>query len=142
MADDEENMEALRRKKMAEAYQQAQTRAQAEEQLRGALATLLEPAAYERFMLVKMSSPELFSRAVQAISYLQQARQLKGRLNEAQLRAILAKLAGSRKEGTITIHRKGGNEIRGNGLDEEKRGRDEAGSSEENTNAAAGRAEG
>ena len=134
MADEEADMEALRRKKMAEAYQQAQARAQQEEQLRSALATLLEPAAYERLMLVKMSSPELFSRAVQAISYLQQARQLKGRLNEEQLRALLAKLAGARREGSITIHRKGGNETRGKGNDETASAR--------NTDAAPGREEG
>jgi programmed cell death protein 5 len=134
MAEDEESMEALRRKKMADVYQQAQARAQQEEQLRSALAMLLEPKAYERLMLVKMSSPDLFAKAVQAISYLQQARQLKGRLNEEQMRALLVKLAGARKEGTITIHRKGGNETRGNGSDEAVR----AG----NSNAAGSREEG
>ncbi len=134
MADNEADMEALRRKKMADVYQQAQARAQQEEQLRSALATILEPAAYERLMLVKMSSPDLFSRTVQAISYLQQARKLNGRLNEAQLRAMLVKLSGTRKEGTITIHRKGGDDMKRKGSDET--------AMSENTNAAAGRAEG
>ena len=133
MADEEADMEALRRKKMADVYQQAQARAQQEEQLRSALATLLEPAAYERLMLVKMSSPDLFARAVQAISYLQQARKLNGRLNEQQLRALLVKLSGARKSGTITIHRKGGNEVKGKGNDD---------ASSEGNNAAAGRSEG
>ncbi len=110
MADDDADMEALRRKKMEQTYQQAQNRVAQEEQLRSALGQILEPKAYERLMLVKMSSPELFAKAVQAISYLQQAGQLKSRLSEGQLRAVLAKLAGARKEGSITVMRKGGDD--------------------------------
>lgn len=107
MPDDEQDMQALRQKKMAEAYQQAQARAQQDEQLRSALAAMLEPAAYERLMLVKMSSPQTFAKAVQGLAYLQQAGQLKGRISEAQLRALLGKLSPQRPEPKITILRKG-----------------------------------
>ena len=115
MAEEDADMEALRRKKMEQTYAQAQNRVAQEEQLRSALGQVLEPKAYERLMLVKMSSPELFSKAVQAISYLQQAGQLKSRLSEGQLRAVLAKLAGARKEGSITIMRKGGDDSKSRG---------------------------
>ncbi len=107
---DEQDIQALRQKKMAEAYQQAQARAEQEEQLRSALSQMLEPAAYERLMLVKMSSPPTFAKVVQGLSYLQQAGQLKGRINDAQLKGLLGKMAGSKPEPTITIRRKGGEE--------------------------------
>ena len=107
MAEDEQDIQALRQKKMAEAYKQAQARAEQEDQLRSALATMLEPAAYERLMLVKMSSPQTFAKVVQGLSYLQQSGQLKGRISEAQLRGLLAKMAGSRPQSSITIKHKG-----------------------------------
>ena len=59
-----ENIEEVRRRKMAEAYQSAQARAAQEEQLRAALGNILEPAAYERLMLVKMSNPAAFAKVV------------------------------------------------------------------------------
>ncbi|VVB57114.1 DNA-binding protein [uncultured archaeon] len=107
MADDEQELQALRQKKMAQAQQQAEAGKQQEEQLRSALATMLEPAAYERLMLVKMSSPQTFAKAVQGLAYLQQAGQLKGRISDAQLRALLGKLSPPRPEARITIKRKG-----------------------------------
>jgi len=110
MAEQSESLEEIRRKKMAEAYQSAQNRVAQEEQLRSALGNILEPAAYERLMLVKMSNPTAFSKVVQAIAYLQQAGQLKGRLNEAQVRAILSKVVARKPDPKITILHKGGNE--------------------------------
>ena len=107
---EEQSMEEIRRKKMADAYQSAQNRAAQDEQLRSALGNMLEPAAYERLMLVKMSNPAAFAKVVQAIAYLQQAGQLKGRLNEAQVRALLNKMAERKPEPKITILHKGGNE--------------------------------
>jgi programmed cell death protein 5 len=107
---EEQSMEEIRRKKMAEAYQTAQAKAAQDEQLRSALGNMLEPAAYERLMLVKMSNPTAFSKVVQAIAYLQQAGQLKGRLNEAQIRALLVKMTARKTEPKITILHKGGNE--------------------------------
>jgi len=107
-----ETLEEVRRRKMAEAYQSAQAKAAQEEQLRAALGNMLEPAAYERLMLVKMSNPAAFAKVVQAIAYLQQAGQLKGRLNEAQVRALLAKMAERKPEPKITILHKGGHNER------------------------------
>lgn len=105
--EEDEDLEALRRKKILEAYKEAQARAEQEERLRAALASMLEPAAYERLMLVKMSSPSTFAKAVQVLAYLQQSGQLKERLNEAQLKKLLEKMVGEKPEPTITIKRKG-----------------------------------
>ena len=107
MADDEQELQALRQKKMANAQQQAQAREAQDEQLRMALAQMLEPAAYERLMLVKMSNPAAYGKAVQGLAYLQQAGQLKGRINDAQLRALLAKLVPPKPQPKITIMRPG-----------------------------------
>lgn len=102
-----ESMEALRQKKMQQAYAEAQARAAKEEQLRSALAVLLEPPAYERLMRVKMSSPETFSKTVQMISYMRQNGQLPGRLGEKPLLALLQRMSAARPQTTITIRRKG-----------------------------------
>ncbi len=108
---EEEGIEAVRRKKAQAAYEQAQARQQQEEQVRQAIAALLEPDAYSRLMLVRQSNPALFSQAVQSIAYLKQAGQLRARLSDAQLRAVLAKISAStRREGSITFKRKGADE--------------------------------
>ncbi|MDE1797908.1 MAG: hypothetical protein KGH63_00695 [Candidatus Micrarchaeota archaeon] len=105
---EEAELEQLRKQKMHKAQQEAQQQAAQAEQLRMALVHLLEPAAYERLMLVKHSSPERFTQVVQAISYLRQAGQLKGRLSDGALRAVLVKLASQdRRETSITFKRKG-----------------------------------
>ena len=108
---EEAELEQLRRQKMQKAQAEAQAQAQQAEQLRVALVHLLEPAAYERLMLVKHSSPERFTQVVQAISYLRQAGQLKTRLSEGQLRAVLVKLSSQdAPAGKITFKRKGSSE--------------------------------
>jgi programmed cell death protein 5 len=110
---EEAELEQLRRQKMAKAQQDARAQEAQSEQLRSALAQLLEPAAYERLMLVKHSSPERFNQVVQSISYLRNAGQLKGRLNDGQLRAVLVKLSAQEHRATsITFKRKGGDERR------------------------------
>ncbi len=108
---EEAELEQLRRQKMQKAQADAQASQQQAEQLRLALVHLLEPAAYERLMLVKHSSPERFGQVVQAISYLRQAGQLKERLSEGQLRAVLLKLsAADARQTSITFRRKGSSE--------------------------------
>ena len=108
MQDGEEaDIESVRRKKMQAAYEQAQARRQQEEQVRQALVAMLEPDAYSRLMLVRQSNPNMFAQAVQSIAYLKQAGQLRARLSDGQLKAVLTKISAStRHEGSITFKRK------------------------------------
>lgn len=100
----------LREKKRAKITADAEKKAQNEEQVRGALVQLLEPDAYSRLMFIRAQNSQLFSKAVQVIMYLAQSGQMKGRLGDAQIRALLAKMAGGARETSITIKRKGGAE--------------------------------
>lgn len=110
MAEDAE-LEHMRAKRQAQlSQQQQQQAAQQQEQLRSALAQLLEPDAYSRLMLVKAASSERFMQAVQAITYLRQSGRMKGRLSDAQLKAILSQFAAREPKGSITFKRKGGDE--------------------------------
>jgi DNA-binding TFAR19-related protein (PDSD5 family) len=103
-----EGIEGVRKKKLAAAYREAQKRQMAEEQIRSAMAALLEPEAYSRLMNVRMSNPEVYAQAVQSVAYLRQAGQLKARLNEAQLLSLLHRLAArNSRETSITFKRKG-----------------------------------
>jgi DNA-binding TFAR19-related protein (PDSD5 family) len=104
---DDEQLEKIRMQKAQKAYGEARERAMKEEQIRSAIAQVLEPEAYSRLMFVRQNNPQLFAQAVQAIAYLQQRRQLAGRISEKQLVQLLAKIAGPRNEGSITFKRKG-----------------------------------
>jgi len=105
-----DELERLREKKAAKITADAEQKAQKEEQVRGALMQLLEPDAYSRLMFIRAQNTKLFSKAVQVIMYLAQSGQMKGRVGDAQLRALLAKMAGGAREPSITFKRKGGEE--------------------------------
>lgn len=107
MPDEEEQLEKIRMQKAQKAYGEARERAAKEEQIRSAIAQMLEPDAYSRLMFVRQKNPQLFAQAVQAIAYLQQRGQVAGRISEKQLVQLLSKLAGPRSEPTITFKRKG-----------------------------------
>ena len=107
---EDQDLEQIREKKARQAYQQAQVNAQREEQIRGAIAQMLEPDAYSRLMFVRQKNPNLFAKAVQTLAYLQQGGQLQSRVTEEQIVKLLAKVAGPRKETKITFRRKAGDE--------------------------------
>lgn len=100
-------MQKLREKRAQEISSKNRDEDAAAEQLRGALAKILEPEAYSRLMLVKGSNPKLFSAAVQMIVYMHQNSAIKGRVSDESLKSILLKLShGSRRETKIEFRRK------------------------------------
>ena len=70
-------------------------------QLRATLRSILTKEAFERLERVKMSNPDLYSKAVQAVLYLYQTKGVK--VDESTLIAILKKLRGPKKESKIKI---------------------------------------
>lgn len=87
-----------KRKKLAE----MQAAREAEAQRKAFLSGALEPAALERMMRIRMSSPEMYLKIFQLLYYLAQNGQLKGKVDEERLKALAAKLAEKRREPTIT----------------------------------------
>ena len=86
----QEQMQALYAKRM----QAMQAEMKKKELLRG----MLEPQAYERMMNVRISSPELYDKVVSSLAYVMQSgKKMSGRISDAQLRQLLAKMTESRE---------------------------------------------
>lgn len=86
-------------------YLELQRQQQAEAQARALLKNMLEPAAYERIMNIRISSPELYSQLTSMVAYLAQRGQLGNgkRLTEAQLKELAGKVVEkTRRESRIT----------------------------------------
>ncbi|VVB58795.1 DNA-binding protein [Candidatus Anstonella stagnisolia] len=103
--DEGENLQEARQKRLRQMLAERQQAQQMDEQKKSLLMRVLENDAYERAMMVRISSPETYDRLISVLAQLYQSGQLKGKLNEAQLRAVLAKLT-QRREGSITIQKK------------------------------------
>jgi DNA-binding TFAR19-related protein (PDSD5 family) len=89
----------LQQKKL-EALLKAQ---QQEALIKRAMIRLLDQAAYDRLINVRIANPDMYVKAVNAIIY--NAQRLKRKLTDAELRSILSSLA-ERREPEITIQRK------------------------------------
>jgi len=87
--------EELRRKQLA-----------AQLQLKAALKYILTKEAYERLGRVKMANPELYAQAVQLLFYMYQSGRIKGKVTDAQLKALLSRLIGKKREPKIRIMEK------------------------------------
>lgn len=105
MESDEESLDQSRNAKLRKRYAEMQRAQEAEAQLRGLLREVLEPSAYERFMNVRLSNPELYMKVSQMIVQLHMQKQLTGKVGEKDLRALLAKLT-ERREPEFKISRK------------------------------------
>ncbi len=75
---------------------------EADAQRKAFLAGVLEPAALERMMRIRMSSPEMYLKIFQLLYYLSQQGQLRGKVSEERLKALAAKLTEKKHEPTIT----------------------------------------
>lgn len=83
---------------------EAATRARENErQIRTTLMHILDGNAYERIMRVRMSNPETFARAVNAVVYVWRQRGKK--ITDEELVKLLGQLT-ERREGSIDIRRK------------------------------------
>ena len=95
MADDDaQKLQAAREKQVVELKR------------RQMLKTLLDDAAYGRIMNIRLANPELYEQLASLIAYLYQQGQLKGKMSEQQLLALLNKVRGPQRETKITIARK------------------------------------
>ncbi len=109
-----DELEAIRRKKLLE-YQQRlqqeealrQQKLQAELQLRALLRRILEPEAFERIERVRMVNEQLYALAVQQLLALYQSGRLTKKIDDATLKAFLARLSGPKRETKIRILDKG-----------------------------------
>ncbi len=74
---------------MQKALMERQKMILAERQRKDAMLRLLEPAAYERLMNVRISNTELYQQLVNLIISLAQQNRINGKLTEKQLLQIL-----------------------------------------------------
>jgi DNA-binding TFAR19-related protein (PDSD5 family) len=86
--EDEQRSQKRAQKAMMERYRMLQIEQQKKELLR----KLMEPAAYERLMNIRISNPELYQQLVDLIISLAQSQRLSGKLTETQLLSILQKV--------------------------------------------------
>ena len=109
---EDQELEMLRQKRMAEIQQQqgSQQQAQAEQarqfeaQKQAMLRQILTPEARDRLANVKLASPELANSVEMQLIQLAQSGRLKGMVNDDMLRNILRQIAPQRRE--ISIERR------------------------------------
>ncbi|RMF90959.1 MAG: DNA-binding protein [Methanobacteriota archaeon] len=100
-----DELEALRRKRLAELQAQAEAEqaqkeqlAQAQAQIKALLTQLLTPEARERLARIKMARPEYATQVELLLIQLAQAGQIKGKITDEQLKALLARIARPKKD--------------------------------------------
>ncbi len=105
---EEEELEELKRRKMLELQQRmqeeqvkAQQRAQIEAQRRSVLMEILEPKARSRLANIKVAKPEYAVQIENLLIQLAQSGQIRQKITDAQLKAILAKIMEKRRDVTI-----------------------------------------
>jgi programmed cell death protein 5 len=100
-----DELEALRKKKLAElqAYAEAEQAnkvqlEQTESQIKQILTQILTPEARSRLTTIKMAKPEFGSQVELLLIQLAQSGQIKSKINDAQLKALLAKVSKPKKD--------------------------------------------
>ncbi len=100
-----DELEALRKKKLAELQarleeEQAQKEKHAhlEAQIRLIINQILTPEARSRLANIKMAKPDFAAQVELLIIQLVQAGQIKGKITDAQLKALLAKVTKPKKD--------------------------------------------
>ncbi|MCE7742537.1 MAG: DNA-binding protein [Candidatus Heimdallarchaeota archaeon] len=109
---DDEEMEAIRQKKLAELQQQAavqesqeEQRASLEAQKQSVLRQILTEEALQRLANIKLVRPELAEAVELRLIQLAQQGSLSDKLTDAQLKDILRKIQGQKRETKIDIRR-------------------------------------
>ena len=102
---------ALRQKRMAEIQQQAQQQAAQEEkakqfemQKQSVLRQILTPEARDRLANIKLANPQMADGVEMQLIQLAQSGRLRGVIDDAMLRNILAQITPQKRE--ITIQRR------------------------------------
>ncbi|MGC8676296.1 MAG: DNA-binding protein [Candidatus Micrarchaeia archaeon] len=91
--------------KMQKALQKRLKAMQIEEQKKQVLRKVLEPAAYERLMNVRIANPELYQQLLDILIAMVQSNRIRGRVSEADFKNLLMQLT-SRPESSIQIRHK------------------------------------
>ena len=100
--------EARRQREAQNAQFEEMRKARAAElQARSMVKQVLEPAAYERLVIIRAANAQLYAQLVQLFIYLAQNGQLKSRVTEEQLKDFVSRLlAKQHKDTKIVINRK------------------------------------
>ena len=108
---DDPELAALRQKRMAELQQQAQQQAAQEEQAKqfemqkqSVLRQILTPEARDRLANIRLANPQTADSVEMQLIQLAQSGRLRGVIDDAMLRNILAQIAPQKRE--ITIQRR------------------------------------
>jgi programmed cell death protein 5 len=101
----EEGEDEQYNKKLRKRVTEALRAAKLEEQKKEIMKQFLEPKAYERVMNIRASNYELYSNIVNVVVSLAQGNRINSKINESQLKSILAKLT-NRREPTIEFKHK------------------------------------
>jgi DNA-binding TFAR19-related protein (PDSD5 family) len=96
----EEELGEIRKKKLEE----MQNARQQDEQIKATLRVVLDDAAYDRMMNVKIANPSLYMSAVQGCVALYQ--RLGRKIGNKEVLLILRRLKGEEEETKITFERK------------------------------------
>jgi len=102
MEEDEGNEQ---QEELRAAYQKRLQQLQLEQQKKGLLRKMMDPAAYGRMMNVRMASPELYEKVVSSLAYVAQSGRRMERISEEQLVGLLAKMT-ERPETKIEFKKK------------------------------------
>jgi programmed cell death protein 5 len=109
MSDDEE-LEAIRQRKLASLRQQAlreqaeeQAVAEAQAQKEAVLRQILTPEARQRLTNIKMVKPQFAEQIEMQLIQLASTGRLKGQVTDEQLKALLQQLQGKERERKITF---------------------------------------
>ena len=106
----DEELEAIRQRKMAELQQQAlkeqsqdQAVAEAQAQKESILRKILTPEARARLSNIRMVKPEFAEQIEMQLIQLASSGRLKGQVTDEQLRELLVQLQGKERERKVTF---------------------------------------
>ncbi|MGM0770492.1 MAG: DNA-binding protein [Halobacteriota archaeon] len=114
-----DDLEAIRRKRLAEmqqqqqspsqmendaqaAYQQEQAQAEREAQVQAILRQIMTPEARERLTRLKLSRKELAEQLESQLVMLAQSGRLQSRIDDEKLKLLLSQMQPKKREPTIT----------------------------------------
>lgn len=104
-------LEAIRQRRMAELQQQAQSQAAQQEQAQrfeaqkqGVLRQILTPEARDRLANIRLANPQMADSVENQLIQLAQSGRLRGVIDDAMLKNILAQISPQHRE--ITIQRR------------------------------------
>ena len=96
-----DELEIIKQKKLEQMQQQNQ-QLEIEAKLDEVARKILTPEAKARLGNVKLVNRELYMNAIQTLLYMYQQGQIQGKIDEANLKALLVKLKSGKREISIT----------------------------------------